>query len=870
LAKRILLADDSVTAQNMGRKILNDAGYDVVTVNNGSAALKRITEQRPELIVLDVYMPGYTGLEVCQRIKESADTAAIPVLLTVGKLEPFKADEAKRVHADAFIVKPFEATELLTVLAKLEEKITPQPLSRMAHSRTPVPARPTKAAVETPAGPEKPAPGKLSPEKHPEKREVTADADAGWKNRLAVPVRPPEAAPEKPVPTAFHDLRSTKLVEEDAPEPAFAVNLPPDITSEEIAAISAAAASLTGEEVPEEESSEAAEPAAEFQPQPTPAQSSPVPEWEVVASQHSSELHQSEIPRDEIHLTEIRASGNGNAIPVAIAEAQPVADSRASSVSIASEGAPEEPFTTFAAVPPPESVQDSPAEFAIAQVEPAHQANQEPTVAAAAETVEAASPSALEAQIGASTQAETAAPTARLSDSEVAAALETLAPAESAAPVAAAISSESQAVEQSSEAGAPGASSLVENLYSFKWIAQEVPLDQSVSTLILEQEMQKVYAAIGRPEAHSVDAAETEVSGDSAPHTGSLTHDSHVSAVQPQEEAAVAEVAEATAAPHALEATAIASDEGHTAEPVAQSEEAASLAEALPEANPETIADETERVAALGFIARSEEEWARPVEPVASTPQSAEAPSEAASQGVPQAETPHIEASQPEPEAEARLAEPEHPAPAAEAQPVEQFEATPELEPTVETAAEGVAASESSPPIEAVGHEAVAAHEPALEEQPAALAAAASASRAASLNAAAELAPAPVATTVFAQPAQDHRSTRWDEDDQPPDVAAAWARWRQIRDSLATPELASQLAGAAELAAAESHAATAADFKDIRRTEPAPTHAEVEPKAAAAAAATSDSAVISSIVESVLAELKPKLVEEIAKKLGNK
>ena len=90
MSRKILLADDSVTAQNMGRKILADAGYDVVTVNNGSAALKRIAEIKPDLIVLDVYMPGYSGLEVCQRLKDSAETEHIPVLLTVGKLEPFK------------------------------------------------------------------------------------------------------------------------------------------------------------------------------------------------------------------------------------------------------------------------------------------------------------------------------------------------------------------------------------------------------------------------------------------------------------------------------------------------------------------------------------------------------------------------------------------------------------------------------------------------------------------------------------------------------------------------------------------------------------------------------------------------------------
>jgi CheY-like chemotaxis protein len=126
LPRTVLLADDSVTAQNMGRRILTDAGYEVITVNNGSAALKKIHEVRPDLIVLDVYMPGYGGLEVCQRLKESGDTTKIPVLLSVGKMEPFKADEAKRVRADAHIVKPFEASELLAALAKLEDRIVPQ------------------------------------------------------------------------------------------------------------------------------------------------------------------------------------------------------------------------------------------------------------------------------------------------------------------------------------------------------------------------------------------------------------------------------------------------------------------------------------------------------------------------------------------------------------------------------------------------------------------------------------------------------------------------------------------------------------------------------------------------------------------------
>ncbi|HEX6803649.1 MAG TPA: response regulator [Terriglobales bacterium] len=126
MARTVLLADDSVTAQNMGRRILMDAGYEVITVNNGSAALKKIHENQPDLIVLDVYMPGYGGLEVCQRLKESGETQRIPVLLTVGKMEPFKSEEAKRVRADGHIVKPFEASELLAALTKLEDRIVPQ------------------------------------------------------------------------------------------------------------------------------------------------------------------------------------------------------------------------------------------------------------------------------------------------------------------------------------------------------------------------------------------------------------------------------------------------------------------------------------------------------------------------------------------------------------------------------------------------------------------------------------------------------------------------------------------------------------------------------------------------------------------------
>ena len=264
MARKILLADDSVTAQNMGRKILADAGYEVITVNNGSAALKKIAEQKPDLIVLDVYMPGYSGLEVCQRLKEVPETARTPVLLTVGKLEPFKPDEARRVGAEGFIVKPFEASELLSALSKLEDKIVPR-------SEFSKPGKPGRFARAIASAEESSRIGKNAP----------SDEESGWKNRIAFPSKKKEKAEEAEeengespaiynamnrdlrtvVDTARPDQEAIASTEDRRKEnrrkeevfgqegrvdvAALATpGLPKDVTPEELAAIAAAAAQV--------------------------------------------------------------------------------------------------------------------------------------------------------------------------------------------------------------------------------------------------------------------------------------------------------------------------------------------------------------------------------------------------------------------------------------------------------------------------------------------------------------------------------------------------------------------------------------------------------------------------------------------------
>ncbi|HYX69363.1 MAG TPA: response regulator, partial [Terriglobales bacterium] len=123
MALKILLADDSMTAQNMGKKILTEAGYEVIAVSNGAQAVKKIASEKPDLAVLDVFMPGYTGVEVCERVRKGQETAHMPVLLTVGKMEPFKPEEGTRAGADGLVVKPFEASDLLAAIKKIAERL---------------------------------------------------------------------------------------------------------------------------------------------------------------------------------------------------------------------------------------------------------------------------------------------------------------------------------------------------------------------------------------------------------------------------------------------------------------------------------------------------------------------------------------------------------------------------------------------------------------------------------------------------------------------------------------------------------------------------------------------------------------------------
>src|SRR5512135_2545148 len=112
-----------MTAQKLGQKILTEAGHEVIAVSNGAAAVKRIAQHKPDLLLLDVFMPGYSGTEVCAKVRAGAEGANTPVLLTVAQMEHFDPADAEKVKADGVIIKPFVAKDLEELVAKIEEKL---------------------------------------------------------------------------------------------------------------------------------------------------------------------------------------------------------------------------------------------------------------------------------------------------------------------------------------------------------------------------------------------------------------------------------------------------------------------------------------------------------------------------------------------------------------------------------------------------------------------------------------------------------------------------------------------------------------------------------------------------------------------------
>jgi two-component system alkaline phosphatase synthesis response regulator PhoP len=120
--KRILVVDDEIYIVHILEFTLTMEGYDVITAADGEEALRKVRDDRPDLVVLDIMMPKMDGYEVCRRLRQDEEAQGLPVILLSAKGRPIDRETGLEVGADDYIVKPFSPRRLLEKIKDLLQR----------------------------------------------------------------------------------------------------------------------------------------------------------------------------------------------------------------------------------------------------------------------------------------------------------------------------------------------------------------------------------------------------------------------------------------------------------------------------------------------------------------------------------------------------------------------------------------------------------------------------------------------------------------------------------------------------------------------------------------------------------------------------
>jgi len=115
----ILIVDDSVSIRQSVRFILEQNGYTVYEGSDGVEGLKRLSEQKVQLVITDVNMPNMDGLTMVKKIRETDGIKFVPILVLTTESQGSVVEEGKKVGATGWIVKPFNNEKLLETIKKV-------------------------------------------------------------------------------------------------------------------------------------------------------------------------------------------------------------------------------------------------------------------------------------------------------------------------------------------------------------------------------------------------------------------------------------------------------------------------------------------------------------------------------------------------------------------------------------------------------------------------------------------------------------------------------------------------------------------------------------------------------------------------------
>jgi two-component system phosphate regulon response regulator PhoB len=125
MKEKILVVDDEPDALDLIQFNLKGAGYDVITADDGSEALKKARAAQPALVVLDLMLPEVDGLEVCKTLRREPATATIPIIMLTAKAAEIDRVLGLELGADDYLTKPFSPRELVLRVKALLRRRTP-------------------------------------------------------------------------------------------------------------------------------------------------------------------------------------------------------------------------------------------------------------------------------------------------------------------------------------------------------------------------------------------------------------------------------------------------------------------------------------------------------------------------------------------------------------------------------------------------------------------------------------------------------------------------------------------------------------------------------------------------------------------------
>ena len=116
---KILIIEDDPSAKRLVEYILKHQGYEVITASNGLQGLRKAREEKPDLVVLDIMLPGLDGYEICSQLRDDAETANMLILMLSSKVREVDKATGLKIGADDYLSKPASPAMIIQKVASL-------------------------------------------------------------------------------------------------------------------------------------------------------------------------------------------------------------------------------------------------------------------------------------------------------------------------------------------------------------------------------------------------------------------------------------------------------------------------------------------------------------------------------------------------------------------------------------------------------------------------------------------------------------------------------------------------------------------------------------------------------------------------------